>query len=356
MTAPPAAPAAKVYLVGAGPGDERLLTVGAADLLRRADAVLYDRLVGEGVLAMIPRTARRVYVGRAVGDDTAHQDATNRAMLEAAESAGPRGTVVRLKGGDPTIFGRGGEEAEFLARHGVPCELVPGITSGAGSAAYEGIPLTHRAVSSSVAFVAGHEDPCKKRGAVPWRLLAGSVDTIVVMMGLSRIRRICDELVAGGLDPSTPVAVVENGTTPRHRSVRGTLSDIDRAVESAGVRPPANIIIGAVSGLPPLGARAAPAAGRGGRAGAAKRGNAGSRGGKTEKPRAARRPAEAAGRAAPAGPRKAAGRAAPAGPRKAAGGSRPGKPAKPGAPKAGKNAPRRSASARRASKGKGGAS
>ncbi len=316
---PPAAPPAKVYLVGAGPGDEHLLTVAAADLLRRADVVLYDRLVGEGVLAAIPRTARRLYVGRAVGDDTSHQDATNRAMLEAAESAGPRGTVVRLKGGDPTMFGRGGEEAEFLGRHGVPCEIVPGITSGAGSAAYEGIPLTHRALSSSVAFVAGHEDPDKKRGAVPWRLLAGSVDTIVVMMGLSRIRRICDELAAGGLDPSTPVAVVENGTTPRHRSVRGTLSDIHRAVEAAGVRPPANIIIGAVSGLPPLGAHDMPAAGPKKRAATA-----------GPKKRAA--PAKGAGpkkRAATAGPKK---RAATAGPKKRAAPAKGAGPKKRAAP------------------------
>lgn len=310
-------PPAKVYLVGAGPGDERLLTVGAADLLRRADVVLYDRLVGKGVLAMIPRTARLVYVGRAVGDDTAHQDATNRAMLEAAASAGRGGTVVRLKGGDPTMFGRGGEEAEFLARHGVGCELVPGITSGAGSAAYEGIPLTHRAVSSSVAFVAGHEDPSKKRGAVPWRRLARSVDTIVVMMGLSRLRLICDELISGGLDPSTPVAVVENGTTPGHRSVRGTVSDIDDAVRAAGMRPPANIIIGAVAGLPPLGAHGAPAAGKPGTGKASKAGktNRASKAGKITKPAKSRKPAKPAKTRRPA---KTTPRAPP---------SRPGEPA-----------------------------
>lgn len=330
--------AAKVYLVGAGPGDERLLTVGAADLLRRADIVLYDRLVGRGVLDMVPGTARLVYVGRAVGDDTAHQDATNRAMLEAAASAGPGGTVVRLKGGDPTMFGRGGEEAEFLARHGVQCEFVPGITSGAGSAAYEGIPLTHRALSSSVAFVAGHEDPSKKRGAVQWRLLARSVDTIVVMMGLSRIRRICDELVAGGMDPSTPVAVVENGTTPLHRSVRGTLSDIGGAVEAAGVRPPANIIIGAVSGLPPLGApgRADPARpGGAAAAGAPKTGRASRAAGRAPKTGRASKPAGApkTGRASrAAGARGPAGRA----------GSK--------ATRADKNAPRRPAAGRRASR------
>ena len=247
----------KVYLVGAGPGDERLVTAGAADLLARADVVLYDRLVGDGVLALARAGARRIYVGRAVGDDTDHQDSTNRAMLDAALSASRGSVIVRLKGGDPTMFGRGGEEAEFLAAHGVPCEFVPGITSGAGSAAYEGIPLTHRAASSSVAFVAGHEDPSKGRGAVQWRRLALAVDTIVVMMGLSRIRPICDELVAGGLDPGTPAAVVENGTTPLHRAVRGTVSTIAADVEAAGVRPPAIIIIGRVAGLPPAAAAAA---------------------------------------------------------------------------------------------------
>lgn len=279
VTAPAPAPAPpRVYLVGAGPGDERLITAGAADLLRRADVVLHDRLVGEGVLAMAPKGARRIYVGRDVGDDADHQDATNRAMLDAAASAGRGAVIVRLKGGDPTMFGRGGEEAEFLAAHGVPCEIVPGITSGAGSAAYEGIPLTHRALSSSVAFVAGHEDPSKKRGAVQWRRLASAVDTIVVMMGLSRIRTICDELVAGGLDPETPAAVVENGTTPLHRAVRGTVSTIAADAEAARMRPPANIIIGRVAGLPPAGA-AAPAAGAGGGAeGPAPPGRAGGRG------------------------------------------------------------------------------
>ena len=237
----------KVYLVGAGPGDPALLTVRAAELIRMADVVLYDRLVGRGVMALVPEGTERVYVGRAVGGAADHQDGTNAAMLERARRGG---VVVRLKGGDPTIFGRGGEEAQFLARNGVDCEIIPGITSGIGSAASVGIPLTHRGVSSSVAFVAGHEDPQKGGERVQWRWLARSVDTIVVMMGLSRIGLICGELEAGGMPGSTPVAVIQDGTTPRQRSVRGTLSDIAGAVAREGIRPPANIIIGGVAALP----------------------------------------------------------------------------------------------------------
>jgi len=236
----------KVYLVGAGPGDPKLITVRAAELLQAADVVLYDRLVDEKIIAMIPETAERVYVGRAVGDDAAHQDATNDLMVRHAQS-GRR--VVRLKGGDPIIFGRGGEEAEFLRGRGIRYEIVPGITSGIGSATYSGIPLTHRRHSSSVAFVTGHEDPGKKSGAVRWELLAKSVDTIVIMMGLSRIDTICGQLIAGGMDKKTPVAVVENGTTPRHRMVSGDVSDIASRVRAAGIRPPANIIIGKVVDL-----------------------------------------------------------------------------------------------------------
>lgn len=236
----------RVYLVGAGPGDPGLLTLRAAELLRTADVVLYDRLVSRGVLAMIPRGTERAYVGRRVGDDTAHQDGTNKLMARHAEAGR---TVVRLKGGDPTIFGRGGEEAEFLTGRGIRCELVPGIPSAIGSATYAGIPLTHRAHSSSVAFVTGHEDPAKGAEAVRWGRLAGSADTIVVMMGLARIGVICRRLVEGGMDRATPAAVIENGTTPRQRTVTGTVSNIARRAREAGLRPPANIVIGATAGL-----------------------------------------------------------------------------------------------------------
>ena len=236
----------KVYLVGAGPGDGKLVTLRAAELISGADVVLYDRLVGKKVLAMIPKSAKKVYVGRAVGDDTAHQDATNELMAQHAKTARH---VVRLKGGDPTIFGRGGEEAEFLRGRNIRYELVPGITSGIGSATYAGIPLTHRAHSSSVAFVTGHEDPAKGREAVKWKNLAKSVDTIVIMMGLSRIGTICRQLISGGMDRATPVAVIQDGTTPRQRIIRGTVANIAKKVRENDVAPPTNIIIGRVVDL-----------------------------------------------------------------------------------------------------------
>ena len=237
----------KVYLVGAGPGDPKLLTLRASELLQSADVVLYDRLIDKGVLDMIPASAEKIYVGRAVGDPTTHQNSTNEMMLKYAES---KGCIVRLKGGDPMIFGRGGEEAEFLREHGISYEIVPGIASGIGSATYSGIPLTHRRYSSSVAFVTGHEDPQKEEETVRWRDLAGSVDTIVIMMGLSRISYICKELVTGGLDANnTPVAVIQDGTTTRHRTIIGNLADISSKIKNEDVRPPANIIIGRVVDL-----------------------------------------------------------------------------------------------------------
>lgn len=235
-----------VYLVGAGPGDHKLLTLRAAELIRDADVVLYDRLVGDKIIEMIPESAEKVYVGRAVGDDTTHQDSTNELM---ARHAGLKKSVVRLKGGDPIIFGRGGEEAEFLQERGIRYEIVPGITSGIGSATYSGIPLTHRQHSSSVAFVTGHEDPQKESESVKWANLACSVDTIVIMMGLSRIGIICRQLSAGGMDGDMPVAVIQGGTTPSHKMITGTISNIARLVSENGIVPPANIIIGRVVDL-----------------------------------------------------------------------------------------------------------
>jgi len=236
----------KVYLVGAGPGDSKLITLRAVELLKNADVVLYDRLVSKKIISLIPKTAEKIYVGRAVGDDTTHQNTTNDLMVKYAKS---KKNIVRLKGGDPIIFGRGGEEAEFLKEHNVKYEIVPGITSGIGSATYAGIPLTHRKYASSVVFVTGHEDPEKRKEAVKWKRLAKSVDTIVIMMGLSRIDLICKELIAGGMDKETPVAVIQNGTTPKQKTVVGTLSNIAKIVKSNKIPPPTNIIIGKVVDL-----------------------------------------------------------------------------------------------------------
>jgi len=172
----------KVYLVGAGPGDPKLITLRAVEIIQKANVVLYDRLVSKKIISMIPKKAKKVYVGRSIGDDTKHQDSTNELMVKYANT---NQNVVRLKGGDPIIFGRGGEEAEYLKKHRIKFEIIPGITSGIGSATYSGIPLTHRSFASSVVFVTGHEDPEKKKESVKWKNLAKSVDTIVIMMGLS---------------------------------------------------------------------------------------------------------------------------------------------------------------------------
>ena len=236
----------KVYLVGAGPGDPDLITLKAIEVIKKADVVLYDRLVSKKILAMIPKRCKSIYVGRAVGDDTTHQDSTNELMVKYAKL---KKTVVRLKGGDPIIFGRGGEEAEFLKSFKIKYEIIPGITSGIGSATYAGIPLTHRQFASSVVFVTGHEDPEKKTEVVKWKKLAKSVDTIVIMMGLSRIEEISKKLIEGGMDKTTPVAVIQNGTTPKQKMIKGTISNISNKIKRNKIRPPTNIIIGRVVDL-----------------------------------------------------------------------------------------------------------
>ncbi len=236
----------KVYLVGAGPGDPDLITLKAIELIKKADVVLYDRLVSKKILAMIPKRCKSIYVGRAVGDDTTHQDSTNELMVKYAKL---KKTVVRLKGGDPIIFGRGGEEAEFLKSFKIKYEIIPGITSGIGSATYAGIPLTHRQFASSVVFVTGHEDPEKKTEVVKWKKLAKSVDTIVIMMGLSRIEEISKKLIDGGMDKTTPVAVIQNGTTTKQKMIKGTISNISNKIKRNKIRPPTNIIIGRVVDL-----------------------------------------------------------------------------------------------------------
>ena len=233
----------KVYLVGAGPGDPKLITLRAVELLKSADIVLYDRLVSKKIISMIPKRTKSIYVGRAVGDDTRHQDGTNDLMVKYAKL---NKKVVRLKGGDPIIFGRGGEEAEFLKSFKVKYEIVPGITSGIGSATYAGIPLTHRKYASSAVFVTGHEDPEKNEEIVKWKKLAKSVDTIVIMMGLSRIGIISKQLIEGGMKKSTPVAVIQNGTTPKQKMIVGTLTNIANKIKKEKMSPPANIIIGEV--------------------------------------------------------------------------------------------------------------
>ena len=235
-----------VYLVGAGPGDPGLITLRAVELIKKADVVLYDRLVSKKIITMIPKKAKSVYVGRIVGDDYKHQDDTNELMVEYAKT---KRHVVRLKGGDPIIFGRGGEEAEYLKKHKIKFEIIPGITSGIGSATYAGIPLTHRKFASSVAFVTGHEDFEKNKEDVRWKKLAKSTDTIVVMMGLGRISIICKQLSAGGMEKNMPVAVIQDGTTTKQKMVIGTISNIVQKVKRSKIKPPSIIIIGKVVSL-----------------------------------------------------------------------------------------------------------
>lgn len=236
----------KVFIVGAGPGDPKLITLKAVESIKSADIVLYDRLVSKKIVAMIPKRAEKMYVGRDVGDDYKHQDTTNDMMVKFAKK---NKIVVRLKGGDPFIFGRGGEEAEFLRKHKVKYEIIPGITSGIGSAEYSGIPLTHRKFASSVVFVTGHEDAKKSEGVVDWKRLAKAVDTIVIMMGLSRLEIISKKLISGGLSKNTPVAVIQNGTTDEHRMIKGTLSNISKKISEAKIKPPSIIVVGKVVNL-----------------------------------------------------------------------------------------------------------
>jgi len=236
----------KVFIVGAGPGDPKLITLKAVESIKSADIVLYDRLVSKKIVAMIPKRAEKMYVGRDVGDDYKHQDTTNDMMVKFAKK---NKNVVRLKGGDPFIFGRGGEEAEFLRKHKVKYEIIPGITSGIGSAEYSGIPLTHREYASSVVFVTGHEDAKKSEGVVDWKRLAKAVDTIVIMMGLSRLEIISKKLISGGLSKNTPVAVIQNGTTDEHRMIKGTLSNISKKISDAKIKPPSIIVVGKVVNL-----------------------------------------------------------------------------------------------------------
>src|SRR5574337_704959 len=236
----------KIFIVGAGPGDPKLITLKAVEAIKSSDVVLYDRLVSKKIVAMIPKTSEKLYVGRDVGDDYKHQDTTNDLMVKLAKK---NKNVVRLKGGDPFIFGRGGEEAEFLRKHKVKYEIIPGITSGIGSAEYSGIPLTHRKYASSVVFVTGHEDAKKSEGVVEWKKLAKAVDTIVIMMGLSRLEIISKQLISGGLSKNTPVAVIQNGTTDEHRMIKGTLSNISKKVSQAKIKPPSIVVVGKVVNL-----------------------------------------------------------------------------------------------------------
>jgi uroporphyrinogen III methyltransferase/synthase len=230
-----------VYLVGAGPGDPDLITVRGRDLLSRAEVVIYDALAPEALVRAAPPRAERLHVGKRPGGG-ADQARINRLMIDRARR-GRR--VVRLKGGDPGLFGRGGEEMEALARAGVPFEVVPGVTAALGAAAAAGIPLTHRRLASSVVLATGHEDPRKRGGSLDWRTLAGA-DTLVLYMAVSGLDRIARRLLEAGRAASTPAAMVRWATRADQRIVQGTLGTIARRANTVGLRPPALLIAGEV--------------------------------------------------------------------------------------------------------------
>ena len=232
-----------VYLVGSGPGDPDLLTVKAKRLLNEADVVLHDKLPGPDIIDMIPEELREDVGKRARGERTSQQY-TNERMAELAHEGN---TVVRLKGGDSFVFGRGGEEMVYLAEHGVRFEVVPGVTSAIAGPGVTGIPVTHRDYASSVSFVTGHEDPTKAESAVDWEALADTGGTIVVLMGVGKLPEYTRELQDAGMAADTPVALVERGTWPGQQVATGTLSTIVEARDDVGIEPPAITVIGDVA-------------------------------------------------------------------------------------------------------------
>ena len=235
-----------VYLVGAGPGDPGLLTLRAAELIERADVILYDRLVPQAAVARARSGALVRYVGKQGGGEQVPQEETHRLLVEHARAGR---TVVRLKGGDPLVFGRGAEEALVCLEAGIPFEVVPGVTAGVAAPAYAGIPVTHRDLASGVAFVTGHEDPGKAEPALDWPALAAFPGTLVFYMGVRALPRIAERLVAGGRSPDEPVAVVERGTMPGQRTVLATLASVAERAAADGIRAPAVTLVGPVASL-----------------------------------------------------------------------------------------------------------
>jgi uroporphyrin-III C-methyltransferase len=236
----------KVYLVGAGPGDPKLLTVRAVELLKEADVVIYDRLgVGEEVLDMAPAKAERIFVGKRTGIHEVPQDKITELIIEKAKQGG---RVVRLKGGDPFIFGRGGEEAEALSAEGIEFEVVPGVSSSVVAPAYAGIPLTHRDYAASVAIITGHRAGDAEK-PIDWVKIANAVDTMVILMGVESLEGITAKLLKGGISADKPVAMVESGTLPQQRTLIATLGTIVKEAEAKNIKPPSVIVIGEVAVL-----------------------------------------------------------------------------------------------------------
>jgi uroporphyrin-III C-methyltransferase len=234
----------KVWLVGAGPGDPDLLTVKAARIISQANALVYDHLVSDEIMALAHPQARRIYAGKEASNHTMPQQSINQLLVELAHEGL---SVVRLKGGDPFIFGRGGEELETLAESNIPFEVIPGITAAAGCAAYSGFPLTHRDHAQAVTLVTGH----LKDGTVnlDWAALSRPKQTIVFYMGIGAAAEICQQMIAHGLPPETPAAIVRNGTLPEQKTLLATLGTLAQRIAEEGIKPPALIIVGSVTEL-----------------------------------------------------------------------------------------------------------
>jgi len=239
-------PKGKVYICGAGPGEPKLLTLRAAKLLSTCEVILYDRLVNKRTLKMASKRSKKVYVGRESGDPTTNQLNTNELMLKFAKDGK---TVLRLKGGDPFIFGRGGEEAEFLSKNKVRFEIIPGVSSLNGAAVYAGIPLTHRDYSSSVIILTGHEAMEKKKSSIRWKAVTKAADTIVIFMGLDQMKYIISNLIRAGLNKNTKIAIVQNATSSIQRVITGTLYNIESKVKLKKIQSPSIIIVGNVVGI-----------------------------------------------------------------------------------------------------------
>ena len=238
--------AGMVYLVGAGPGDYRLISLKAADCLKVADVVVYDRLADDRILQWAPDDAEYIYVGKASSNHTMKQEDINQLLVDKAKEGK---CVVRLKGGDPFVFGRGGEEGVLLQENGLPFEIVPGITSAISVPAYAGIPVTHRAVATSFAVVTGHEDPTKGKSNMRWEHLATGVDTLVFLMGVANLPHITKKLIENGRPADTPAAVIRWGTKPEQRVLMTTVGTAAEDVVKANLKPPAIFIVGDVVNL-----------------------------------------------------------------------------------------------------------
>jgi uroporphyrin-III C-methyltransferase len=232
----------KAYIVGAGPGDPELITVKALRCIQRADVILYDRLVNPELLKEAKRNCHLIYCGKQPNYHTLQQETINHLLVKYTKQGK---NVVRLKGGDPFVFGRGAEEVEALVAKGLQVEVVPGITAGIAAPAYAGIPITHRELGSSFAVVTGHK-PKGKPTDINWKSLAAGVDTLAIYMGITNLSYICGELIKHGKKENTPVAVIQQGTTRHQRTVTGTLSSIVSMVEKEGIQNPAMIVVGEV--------------------------------------------------------------------------------------------------------------